>query len=137
DPAVVGRSIRINALPFTIVGVTAQGFVGVSKGGFFPATDVTVPLQAQPVLAPQWGPPGRSLLFADEVFWLHTMARLRSGEPGRLQAVLTVTYAGMLAGSSYPALHGATGAEIHLVAGARGVDELSRRAEQPLRILRG
>jgi predicted permease len=138
DPAVVGRQVRINAVRFTIVGVTAPGFVGVSKGGFFPPTDITIPLGAQPALMPQWGPPGRSLFLADEVFWLHAMARLKAGASvSGLQTVLTTRFAGMLAESSYPALRQASAVELHLVPGGRGVDELSRRVEQPLGILRG
>ena len=138
DPHVVGRSIRINSAPFTVAGVSARGFFGISKGGFFPPTDVTVPLSAQPALSPHWGPPGRSLFQADEVLWLHAMARIKPGAPaGQLQAALTTTFAGMLKGSSYPSLRQATAAEVRLLPGGRGVDELSRRAEQPLFILSG
>jgi predicted permease len=66
------------------------------------------------------------------------MARIKPGAAvGALQAALTTTFAGMIKASAYPALQQATAVEVHLLPGARGVDALSRRAEQPLLILSG
>ena len=41
DPGVVGQSIRINNIPFTIVGVATRGFVGAT---FDATTDIWLPL---------------------------------------------------------------------------------------------
>ncbi len=35
DPGVLGKPVRVNGQPFTLVGVTARGYFGVSNGGFF------------------------------------------------------------------------------------------------------
>ena len=75
DPDVLGRTVRVNGNPAEVVGVTAAGFHGLSMGGFFPQTEVTVPLAAQPLVYPRMAP-GRSLVTADDVFWLRLMARV-------------------------------------------------------------
>ena len=72
DPGVLGRTLRIDRVPFTIIGVTAPDFFGMEVGTSF---DVILPLQTEPLLArvptrldsPLWP-------------WLHITGRLRSGE---------------------------------------------------------
>jgi len=138
DDGVVGKSIRVNGVPFTIVGVSGPGFLGMSRGGFFPPMDVTIPLHAQPAVCPRWGPPGESLFTSEVVFWIHSMARIREGTAvGRLQARLAATFAEWMKASSVPSYHQATNVEVRLLPGGQGVDELSRRAAQPMRILTG
>jgi predicted permease len=48
DPAIVGKTIRLNQVDFTIVGVTARGFGGTT----FVRKDVMVPLSALALLRP-------------------------------------------------------------------------------------
>jgi predicted permease len=135
DPAAIGKVIRLNGVPFTIVGVSGPGFVGMSRGGFFPPMDVSVPLQAQPAVSPDWGSPGLPLFDDDRVFWMHVMARPADGvSPERLQAKLAVTFAAALNASSVEAYRRAA-AELRLLPGGHGVDEVSRRAGQPVQIL--
>src|SRR5580693_4403533 len=42
NPAVLGQTIYVKGLPFTVIGVTAQGFYGVEPGA---STDFWIPLQ--------------------------------------------------------------------------------------------
>ncbi len=49
DPALVGRAIRINGHPFTVVGVAPEDFAGVIRGAM---TDVWVPMIMQAQAAP-------------------------------------------------------------------------------------
>jgi predicted permease len=136
DASVLGKSIRVNGVPFTIVGVSGPGFTGMSRGGFFPPMDITIPLRAQPAICPAWGPPGESLFTSDTVFWIHLMARIRAGTPTpSLEAKLAATFAAWMKASSVPSYQQATDVEVHLLPGGRGLDELSRRAAQPVRIL--
>lgn len=136
DPAAIGKSIRINGVPFTVVGVGGPGFVGMSRGGFFPPMDVAVPLQAQPAVSPDWAGAGRTLIGDDRVFWVHTMARLADGAAAdALQARLTAAYVHALEASSVPSYRQATGVEVRVLPGARGVDEVSRRAGEPIGVL--
>jgi predicted permease len=67
--------VRVNGQPAEVVGVTAPGFKGMSIGGFFPQTEITVPLRSQPVVYPRMG---ESMFIADDVFWLRVMARVPS-----------------------------------------------------------
>jgi predicted permease len=136
DPSVLGKAIRFNGVPFTVVGVTAPGFLGMSRGGFFPPMDVTVPLQAQPAIQPDWLNGQRSLFHDDRTFWVHAMARLADGvTPATLQRKLAATFAQTLKSSNAPWAHQATGIDLRLLPGGRGVDELGRRASQPVQVL--
>ncbi len=53
DPNILGKSIRINGHPFTIVGVAPRGFIGTRLFTFVP--DVWVPLAMQQTIAPDAG----------------------------------------------------------------------------------
>jgi predicted permease len=80
DPGIIGRTVRVNGNPAEVVGVTAAGFKGLSPGGFFPQTEITVPLASQPRVYPRMAP-GVSLFSSQDIFWLRVMARIRSGVP--------------------------------------------------------
>jgi len=67
DPQAIGRAIRLNGVPVTIVGVSSPGFVGANVGSI---ADITVPVSALPVLNPQ----GAQLLGPGN-FWLRVLAR--------------------------------------------------------------
>ena len=47
--------LSINGNPAEVVGITAPGFRGLSMGGFFPQTEITVPLTSQPRVYPRMG----------------------------------------------------------------------------------
>jgi predicted permease len=75
--AAPGQSIRINNLPFTVIGVTPPEFFGADPGAF---PDLYFPLHANILL--QTGNPARptSKRYSDPNFeWLNVMARLRPG----------------------------------------------------------
>jgi predicted permease len=79
DSGVIGRTIYVRGVPFTIIGVTAPHFYGVESGGS--ATDLWVPLQNRPEL-PAWGVPtatGRTLYSTPNWWALMLMARLKPG----------------------------------------------------------
>jgi predicted permease len=89
DPGVVGRSLRVNGFPMTIVGVAAPGFSGFDLGR--PA-DLFAPLMMDSALTPTW----KGLNDWRER-WLHVSGRLRPGvTPERVAAVLDVTYRRLL-----------------------------------------
>ena len=70
DPAIVGKTMVLNATTFSIVGVSARGFTGTDIGS--PA-DIWVPLAMQREL-------GRSLFADVRTNWLEMVGRLRHGE---------------------------------------------------------
>jgi putative ABC transport system permease protein len=52
DPQILGRKILVNDSPMTIVGVSAQGFVGLDPAQ---SPQIRVPIQMKPVMVPDWG----------------------------------------------------------------------------------
>jgi predicted permease len=51
DPQILGRKILVNDSPMTIVGVSAQGFVGLDPAQ---SPQIRVPIQMKPVMVPDW-----------------------------------------------------------------------------------
>ena len=69
---VIGRSLTVERVPFTIVGVTPPGFFGVDVGRTF---DVAIPLGTEPLIRGK-----ESSLDRRSNWWLNVMARLRTGQ---------------------------------------------------------
>jgi predicted permease len=88
DPALVGRAVRLNGRPFTVIGVAAQGFHGVQVGR---ATDVFVPTAQKAWITPTWdGMDSRRHM------WLNIMGRLAPGVTReQAQAKAAVVYRGL------------------------------------------
>ncbi|HEV2135216.1 MAG TPA: ABC transporter permease [Terracidiphilus sp.] len=93
SPSVVGRTIRLNDVLFTIVGVADAGFTRLTPGK---AIDLWVPLTEIRQLGIPWGGHG-----ADNGWWLAVVARLRPEiSRTRAQAALNALFVN-------EALHGA------------------------------
>ena len=73
DPNIVGRTIRVNDHPMTIVGVSAAGFFGLDPAG---SPQIRVPIQMKPVMHPDW-----TWLQVDNrrAKWVQVFARLKPG----------------------------------------------------------
>ena len=141
DPAVLGQAVRINGRPFTLVGITARGYFGVSNGGFFPPTDVSVPLAAQPLVTPQWAQytaGGQTMFNATGVVWLRVMARVKPGaDRATAQATLSTAYARHLSAAESKTFRPEEMPAIALVDGARGFESMRGTFEKPLLMLAG
>lgn len=70
---VIGRSIRLDGIPFTIVGVAPPRFFGLEVGQAF---DVAVPLGTEPLVRGE----RESWVNGPDTRWLSIMVRLRSGQ---------------------------------------------------------
>jgi putative ABC transport system permease protein len=68
DPGIVGRAVRLNDRPFTIVGVLPPGFRGLDGD-----TDVWIPLGMMAISVPE------RMFEARGARWLQMVARLRPG----------------------------------------------------------
>jgi predicted permease len=77
NPAVVGQTLYIKGIPFSIVGVAAPGFYGVEPAL---AVDFWIPLQSRPELN-AWGVPAtKHTLYGSAKWWaLRMVARLQPG----------------------------------------------------------
>jgi predicted permease len=73
DPGVVGKKIRVNDYPMTIVGVSAQGFSGLDPAQ---APQIRVPILMKAAIMPEFG----WLHFDDRrAKWVQVFARLKPG----------------------------------------------------------
>jgi predicted permease len=130
DPAVLGRTVTINRVPFTVVGVTPPGFTGEVVGRM---TDLWMPLTMAPaVLKRDW-------LTRPEVSWLLFVGR-RAPDVSLAQiqaAYPTLVRRAVVA--SYPADDGAAERlareELPVAAGARGLSPIRTLYAEPLATL--
>jgi predicted permease len=74
SPSVIGKTIQLNLIPITIVGVNPPGFTGAGSVQFSP--DVFLPLSMQPTLIPDRK---GSLLENPNEWWMSIMGRARPG----------------------------------------------------------
>jgi len=72
DPDIVGKTIRLDRHPFTIVGVTPPWFTGLETDT---AYDVAIPIGCEPILHTD-----QSALAARSWWWLRILGRLTPGE---------------------------------------------------------
>jgi predicted permease len=89
QPDVLNQTIRVNAHPFTIVGVAPRGFNGTTLGDDI---DVYVPMSFKPLLTPNWNGTDR---FDD--YWIYLFARLKPGVTRQqAAAALNGPYSGLV-----------------------------------------
>ena len=129
DPAVIGRTVRVDRVAFTIVGVTPPGFTGIVAGL---APEVTIPLT---VLQ------RRDRLSSPSSAWLHFMGRLRDNVTrAQANAALTPIWRDVLEVTTPTAMAPDRRAmflsrETGLESGRAGFSRVRRQFEQPLWLL--
>jgi predicted permease len=126
DPAVVGRTVRLNGNPFVIVGVAPEGFNGTLQIGSSPSFYVPLALQNRVM-------PREDFLDETKAWWLHIMGRLKPGvDMAAAESTLPPAF-----------LHGiqedlGTGEEelewpqLALMPGGQGLTEVRERLIEPL-----
>jgi predicted permease len=135
DPAIVGRHIRVSGIPVEVVGVSVQGFTGLSKGGFFPQTDITVPLTMLPDVWPSRLSRAGDLLTAEDTFWVRLMGRVTNeGDRRSAEQALTSLFRSHLPPA---ALQDPTPPGVALLPGARGHEVTRPDTQRMLLILTG
>jgi len=133
DPAIIGKTIRVERMQATIVGVTPPGFYGVAPGL---SPEITLPLTEQPKLKPQ----DADLASASRA-WLHLMGRLKPGISRELaNAGLRVFWPQVMESTIDPSLPPERrarflGRETELMPGHAGYSAVRNRFTQPLLIL--
>ncbi|MCU1286252.1 MAG: hypothetical protein JWO13_2602 [Acidobacteriales bacterium] len=143
SPDVLGQSVRLNGYPFTIIGVTPQGFYGQVVGD---VQEVWIPIMMQAQVMP-----GRNWItesaaagnhqHPENVSWLNVMARLKPGVTVEAaKANVNLVFKQMLEGSYGAKLTSDDLAEvkkntIDVVPGARGLSELRGDFQKPLYLL--
>ena len=137
DPGIVGRTVTLNHIPFTIAGVVPARFLGPTVGRSF---DVAIPLGTVDLVTPG-GP--ESALDGRSRWWLSIMVRLA---PGQSVEAATAALRGVqpqIRDATLPldwprsmlARYLSDGLEIE--SASTGISDLRRSYEQPLLVLLG
>jgi predicted permease len=133
SPTAIGRPILVNNTPFTIVGVSAPGFFGVSLDI---APKVYLPLHCAPLLAANPVDDEKRKFFDNNYYWLEMMGRLRPGvSVGQAQSALAGRFHSFVEGTASNAKEKADLPALWLEEGAGGLDTLRRRYSKPLYVL--
>jgi putative ABC transport system permease protein len=134
-PDIVGKQLRINDFPYTVIGVAAPGFFGDTVGS---NQDFWVPLAMQ-----AWLERGRPRLEDIQISWLRSMARLKPGvSVGQAQADMNVIFQQWVKGPRVLALDASDQdtlrkAKVPVVPGGRGFSDFREDAFVPLMVLMG
>jgi predicted permease len=133
--SVVGKTIFVNGVPMTVVGVSPARFSGLQMGQ---RIEVFVPLTMQPILIPreQLTESGSSsLLNNSQSWWVLILARLRPDVPeSRAQAALDLVLR-QTALATLPKAKGMDQFHLKLEPGNRGLDYLKDRFASPSYVL--
>ncbi|HEY2459227.1 MAG TPA: ABC transporter permease [Candidatus Acidoferrum sp.] len=101
DPAVVGTSVLLNSVPFTIAGIAPPDFYGLAPGS---RANFWVPLHSREQLGKD-----RFSRFDTRSIWLYLVGRLKPGIPqNRARAEIEVMYRASLANTASSAATGPT-----------------------------
>jgi predicted permease len=133
NPSILSQTIYVKGLPFTIIGVTAQGFYGVEPGV---STDFWIPLQNRPELN-AWGQPAsQNTLYGTPTWWcLRLIGRLTTGVSGP-QALATVNPAFQHAALiGLGELDPKSQKPVLALASAKGIQGVRDQYNQPIKIL--
>jgi predicted permease len=133
DPAAVGQTVHISNVLFTIVGIAAPEFFGVSPGL---APVLYVPMVSRMSIDPVLGPGELASMFVDpHYYWTDMIGRLRPG--------VTMAHAQAELATRFRQFALAEGANkeradfpsLWLEEGGSGVDSLRRQYSKPLFVL--
>ena len=121
---VVGRTLTIERVPFTVVGVTPPDFFGPEVGRTF---EIAVPLGDEPILR------GReSRLDQRSTWWLSIMARLRSDQSIDAANAALRAAQPAIRDATAPGFNGYITEPFTLAPAATGDSQLRRRYQRPL-----
>jgi predicted permease len=132
NPDILGQTLFVRGIPFTIVGVTAKGFPGVEPGY---VTDFWIPLERRAELNP-WGSGIDVSLYGSPNWWcLRLIARLAPGRTMQ-QALAEITPTFRAAAYAPLGRQPAANDKLSLVlAPAKGLEGLGDYDDEPIRIL--
>lgn len=134
DPAVTGKTVRLDGRPFPVLGVTPPGFFGVEVGHRF---DIAVPVCADPMFYE----PEKSRIPLRTAWWLSAMGRLKPGWTLERANAQLQSVSQAIMEESLPPFYRADNArkflanKLSATPGATGVSELRRHYDDPLSIL--
>lgn len=128
-----GKTITLNGVPFTLVGVAPSEFFGVQPGG---KLDVWVPISTQPQILPQWDRPGESWFTERNRWWVVIMGRLKTGVTSQqaLASMSVLFSQSMTAGLNTPPKAQLL-PQIEIAPASQGLNHLRKQFSKPLWVL--
>lgn len=129
-----GKSILINNLPFTVVGVTMPEFFGVDPSS---APDVYLPMHTNLLLGAQIPYGFKPSDYLDSnYYWVDIMGRLRPGVTlAQAQAEIAPRFRQWIATTAHNDQQRGNLPVLFFTSGATGIDTLRRRFSKPLYVL--
>jgi putative ABC transport system permease protein len=126
---VLGKTIRVDKVPLTIVGVTPPDFFGAEVGQY---SDITFPVHTYERMNP-----GRDLLRQASSYWLRVMARLKPGvSPAQARSVLLSVWPRLLEADGPAPVDGWT-QKLHIEPGNTGYSAVRLEFSYALLLLMG
>ena len=133
DLAAIGQTISINNTPFTIAGVAAPEFFGVTPGS---APLVYVPMVSRPAMARNHDNEHDTMFIDSHSYWADIMGRLRPGVTlAEAQAEIAARFRQFVLSTAANEKERANLPALWLEEGGSGVDSLRRQYSKPLFIL--
>jgi len=142
NPAVIGQTLFIKGVPFSIVGVAVPRFVGLDQGR---ATDVWIPFQVSEDIKP-WGVSravtvygNQSNLYGSKWWFLLTVGRLQPGisKPQAIRYLTPIFQHAAVDGLNAQDLSRHTKPQTLSFTDTRGLAGTREAYQQPLRVLMG
>jgi predicted permease len=134
DPSVIGRDLTINGTQFTVIGVMPARFYGVDLNEQPSDMWLPITMQQEVMLQP-------SLLAPDGLFWIHIMARRKTGvSVAEAQSWVTAQFQRFLVDRSGARITGDRRRQISesfvpLLPGGSGLSHLRSAYQAPLTVL--
>jgi predicted permease len=126
---VAGRAVKLNGLPFTIVGVAEQGFEGLSPGN---QSDIWLPFSVRARLTQRWTPDQEDA----GAWWIAIVGRLKPElPPAQAEAAMNLLFRNETMHGEKPLFQAADDARLELAPAQRGLDGGKKQALQPLSVL--
>jgi predicted permease len=129
----LGKTITLNSVPFTLVGVAPPEFFGVQPGS---ELDIWVPISTQPQILPEWNRAGESWFTERNRWWVVMMGRLRAGVTSQQAlAEMKVLFVQSMTAGLKPAPKPQLLPRVQLASASQGINELRQRFSKPLWLL--
>ena len=128
DSRMLGRTVRVERVPLTIVGVLPAWFTGTEVGS---SPDIVFPVSLQPLVMPD-----RPMLTRVDAQWLRIMARLRDGvtEPAA-RAELQTLWPHLIDALDPNGRKGLRQLGIDVTSAATGLSQLREQFSRPLFVI--
>jgi len=131
-PDAVGKTIRLNGAPFTIVGVIDPGFTRLTPGK---SHDLWVPLSQATSLKPGWNDQRRTIEDATN-WWLAIVGRLKPGvSMAQAQAATSLVFLNEVLHGAKPLLKDINEPQLALLPAQKGLVGFRQFYDQPIYIL--